>query len=259
MQRCGNCNAPIPDDAESCQFCSTETERGRRLRLERAQRLEVEQREAQRKADQAAAASRSRALAEASGAANRSLMWSLLGLLACCLPLGPIIGIVTARRAKELAVQGGTSTGHAHVALGVGIACALLSVAGWSTIALIARAEANRKTELEVLIAKGVGDAALTSATACALTELELMNSKYRDYDWLNTGLTCGTQLTVTGSEAVLEGSHFTKDQQRVPVVACFHRGDRWGIAQVRPDARCDQPPPLPEPEDSGPKRKRAP
>jgi hypothetical protein len=252
VQRCVQCNAPQQDDVEACSFCGTLTEHGRRLKLER----EAQAREAERRAQLQASSQRAQLLAEAGRSVNRSLLWSLLGLLACCLPLGPIIGIVTARRARELAEKNGASTAHATVALAVGIGCVVFSLGGWGGIGWIAKLEADRKAELHALIAKGDTDATLSMPTACALAELELMVSKYEGFNTLNHDLSCGTRLEQDSDEARLLEAHFTKERERVPVVACFHRvSGRWGVSQVRGDDRCDAPPPAPSGDDGAPKR----
>src|SRR5215210_4993972 len=90
--RCPNCHAPINDDAESCTHCGVETERGK---VARQQRLAAEA-EAKKRGERDAFNTRVRQIGEVTASANRSLLVSLLGLLACCLPIGPIVGIVLA-------------------------------------------------------------------------------------------------------------------------------------------------------------------
>jgi hypothetical protein len=243
--RCPNCHAPITDDAESCGHCGTVTERGQELRKKRL----ASEAEAKQRAEKDAFASRVRQIGEVTAAANRALAVSLLGLLACCLPAGPIAGIVMAQGARQKAQTLGVSPGRAAVALAVAVVSLAGSLFLWGLIGVIAKQEADRKRELHAVIAKEATGETLSAAGACALLELELMNSKYEGFDSFNDELSCPGEVVPHGTaEAKLLGSHFTKAKGRVDVVACFHRSGAWAVKQLRADDNCDAPAPQPPP-----------
>ena len=64
--------------------------------------------------------------------------------------------------------------------------------------------------------------------TACALTELELLETKFEGYSSLDD-FECGpsSDLDLNGDEALLSGVHFLKSERRVPVFACLHREEQ--------------------------------
>ncbi len=238
--RCSNCHAPIADDVESCSHCGTVTEQGREARKQRA----AQEAEAKKRAERDAFALRVRQIGEVTAAANRSLMVSLLGLFACCLPVGPIVGIVLARGAQAQAKTLGVPSGRGTAAFAVGIVALVSSLFMWGFVGVIAKTEADRKRELNAVVAKEASGEKLTSAGACALLELELIASKYEKYDAFNDTLTCPGEIEPHGErEAKLLESHFTHDQKRVDVVGCFHKaGGTWTVKQLRADDNCDAP-----------------
>lgn len=249
--RCPNCHAPIPDDAESCTHCGVETEAGKLARQRRA----AAEAEAKKRAERDAFNARVRQIGEVTAAANRSLLVSLLGLLACCLPVGPIVGVVLARGAQRQAEGLGVPGGRGTAALAVAIVALVFSLSGWGFIGVIVKQEAERKRELNAIIAREAKGETLTSAGACALLELELMSSKYEKYDAFNDDLTCPGEVVPHGErEAKLLDSHFTHSNKRVDVVACFHKsGSTWTVKQLRGDDNCDAPPPQPAGKEGGP------
>ncbi|MBL8950659.1 MAG: hypothetical protein JNK82_07780 [Myxococcaceae bacterium] len=245
--RCSNCHAPIGDDVEECEHCHTVTESGRELRRQRAEAAAAQEAAAKQRAERDAFTTRIRQIGEVTSAANRSLMVSLLGLLACCLPVGPIIGVVLARGAQKQAETLNVPGGRGTAALVVSLVALSFSLFGYGMVGWVAKAEADRKNALHAIIAKEASAETLSSAGACALLELELINAKYEEYSAFNDELTCPGEVVPHGAgEAKLLGSHFSREKRRVDVVACFHKSATWSVKQLRADADCDAPPPPP-------------
>lgn len=255
MYRCSTCNAPSNEQSETCTFCGTVTAHGLALRAERAraqeesakQKRALEQ-EQQRRELLAASAAKGRALQEINASIGRSVLLSTVGLFMCCLPVGPIIGLLMAKGARaRAAALSPADPGKGFVALVIAIVCLVASLAAWSGLGLMFKAEAERKAELRAVIAKDPANPQLGIATACALTELELLNSSYERYNHLNNDFVCGGKLEQDGELARLTGSHFIREQKHVDVVACFEHGQVWSVKQVRADDDCTAPPPLSE------------
>ena len=80
--------------------------------------------------------------------------------------------------------------------------------------------------------------------TACALTELELLETHYDDFTTLED-LECTTTaaLEQNGDEAVLRDLRFEKsDRKKVELVSCLHYLNKWSVAQLRADDDCSAP-----------------
>lgn len=244
MTPCRHCNAPIGDDAETCQFCGVITARGVALKDARAQKEEVEAK--QREAAQAAQAQSARlaAQAEASRINQTSMLWSIIGTVLCCVfPIGPVVGLIYASRARAL----GKAHGFTAPIGGLIVASAglLLALSTWVLVGVTAAKEEARKSDLR----KAIGTAEnLDLTTACKLAELELLLTDYEGFDTYSdfeceqTG-----DLEVKAQEATLRDIRFLKSKDRTPLVACFrHNSTRWVVKQLRADDACDAPPPVP-------------
>jgi hypothetical protein len=243
VTRCPQCNAPLVDDVESCIFCGTLTEAGRRVRSERATQQKLEAQLAQQRASMTAQSEQSRATQEIARAGTRAILWSVLGLLACCLPIGPIVGLVMSRGAAQLAKKHGLDSSRATLGLAVSASCLLICVGMWIFIVVLGVKESNHKAELLSVVEAGAGKPALSAPTACALAELELMETKFGDFSYANHDFHCSSDLTLKGDDARLLGSYFMKESKRVPVVACFHKTARWSVQQLRSNDACNAPP----------------
>lgn len=243
MTPCRHCSAPIGDDAESCQFCGMITARGVAMKDARAAKAEVEAKE---RAVAQTVDARSKALAaqaEASKANQTGLLWAILGTILCCIfPIGPVVGLVHALRARGLGkVHGFTAPLSAMVVSTLGLGFALMM---WVLMGVMAVKESSRKSELRKVI--GAAET-LDLKTACALTELELFQIDYQgfgpfmDFDCEATGA-----LEVRDDQAVMRALHFDKSsKERIAFVACFQRNAaHWSVKQLRPDEDCDAPPP---------------
>jgi hypothetical protein len=245
MTPCRHCSAPIADDAETCQFCGFITARGVALKDARAQREEAEAKQQQFAQTAQAQAARLSAQAEASRVNQASLLWSILGTVLCCVfPVGPVVGLIYALKARGL----GKTHGFSPPLGGLIVSVAGLLVAGslWTMLGVMAVKEQTRKTELR----KAIGSAeVLDLKTACRLAELELLQTDYEGFD-VFSDIDCDStgDLEADGSEATLRDVRFIKSTEPTPFVACFRRNaTHWVVKQLRADEDCDAPPPPPK------------
>lgn len=245
MQKCSNCSAPLQDSVEQCGFCGTLTDRGAQLKQQRA----VQDDAARHAAEQRAAADQVRARQAAQYSVDSAGRWalysSLLGSMLCCfVPVGSIMGIVFGMRARGLAAQHRIpSAGMGTAGLVIGVIGLVGSIMMWIAVGVMMVNESRHKKELQA----SLGDLTAQQVdlkTACALTELELLESKFEGYSSIDD-FECGpsSDLDLSGDEAVLSGVHFLKGEQRVQVFACLHRKNKWSVQQLRGDDDCSAPP----------------
>ena len=240
MTTCENCRAPLSDDLEKCSHCGSITARGIALRAER-QRQEEQARAAEReRANATADAQRRAAMAEVDKLGKWSLIAALVGTILCCVfPVGPALGVYFSRRAGALAKQHGlTSAGLGPLGFIVSLVGLGLAVFVWIGAGVMSFNESQRKAALRAEIGSAE---TLDLKTACALTELELLETHYEDYisteDFECAGV---AELAVDGKRALLRGGRFTKDQQRIEVFACLEQRSGWVVEHLRHDADCD-------------------
>ena len=244
MQKCSNCSAPLQDNIEQCGFCGTLTDRGVQARQERALKGDAERHAAEQRAavDQV----RARQAAQYSvDSAGRWAFWSsVLGALLCCfVPAGSVMGIIFGMRARGLAAQHrlpGAGLGTTGLVFGViGLVASMMM---WIAVGVMMVNESRHKKALQA----SLGDLTaqqLDLKTACALTELELLETKFEGYSSLDD-FECGpsSDLDLNGDEALLSGVRFLKSERRVPVFACLHRKNKWSVQQLRGDDDCSAP-----------------
>lgn len=169
------------------------------------------------------------------GTATQSLIWSIAGVVLCCLPLG-VVGIVQGLRARSASLARAFPVpGTAKVGLWLGIASCLTSI-GFFTWAAIsasndeARARA-RAAEIDRLVGARAQSATLESSVACQLAEARTLQSGWdnrRGYTF--DRFECPGRLTQTGDVAQLEDFRFHATSEEVRVFVCFKRGARWYV-----------------------------
>jgi hypothetical protein len=245
MQKCTNCSAPLQDLVEQCTFCGTLTDRGVQVRQQQAMKGDAERHAAEQRAAADQVRARQAAQSSVDSAGRWALYSSLLGSLLCCfVPVGPVLGIVFGMRARGLAAQhrlAGAGLGTTGLVFGVvGLVC---SMTLWIAAGVMMVNENKHRGELKAAL----GDLTahqLELRSACALTELELLDTRYEGYSSLDD-FECGSStsdLELNGDEAVLRGVQFVKGQRRVPVVACLHHRNKWSVKQLRGDDDCSAP-----------------
>ncbi len=254
MNRCPTCNAPMEDPLEPCRFCGAVTPEGlaakkeraraeEELRLAEERRLQDEAARARAQAEEEARRARAKLETELNSSGTQAIVWSLVSLL-CCLPIGPVVGIVIALRARRLAAARGLPAGRATAGLAVAISSLVLCFGAWVGVGISIHVENQRKAELRAAIDKGAGAEQLDGPTACALAELEMIDAKYEGYTYVNADFKCSGRVVQEGDQARLLDAYFTESQKRTELVACFTKGARWAVKQLRADEDCNAPPP---------------
>ncbi|MBL8912452.1 MAG: hypothetical protein JNM17_17300 [Archangium sp.] len=245
MTTCGHCSAPLKDDLEMCGHCGTVTPFGIAQRQARAAKQEQAQAANQQRSDAEATRLRQVAMREVEQYGKWSVISSLLGIILCCIfPVGPALGIYFGLKARALARERGVpNVGGGAAGTIIGYAGIALAIMTWVGAGVMQVMESKRKEELRMQITKGE---TLDLKSACALTELELLETRYEGYitgnDFECDGL---AEFEVKGKEAVLHGARFTRESKRIELISCLKlSGSSWTVKQLRPDEDCDAPPP---------------
>lgn len=245
MTTCPHCSAPLTRaDVEECGHCGVVTPFGVAARQARAAKEEQARAANQQRSEAEAARLRQIANREVAQLGKWSVLSSVVGVALCCaFPVGPALGIYFGSRARKLALERGVpNVGGGMAGTIIGYAGLLLAVAVWVGVGVMAVVESRHKAELRAMITPGD---ALDLKSACALTELELIETHYESYastlDYECSGL---AELEVKGKEAILRGSRFTREGKRVELVSCLKLGSAWAVKQLRDDEDCAAPPP---------------
>lgn len=239
MVKCANCSAPIKEDLEQCGFCGSITALGIAAKASRDKQAQAASQAAQQRSAIDAQAAKLRAQGEIDQSGKWALISSIVGTVVCCLfPVGPVMGIVFGLRARRLAAQHGlhgASLGTAGLSIGIlGVA---LAVFVWVGAGVMSVLENRHKSELRARLGSSE---TLDLNTACILTELELMETRYEGFSAL-TDFECTTtgDLAVNGREAVLTDTHFDNSGTRKAVVSCLQLKSKWTVKQLRADEDC--------------------
>jgi hypothetical protein len=177
--------------------------------------------------------------------ATFSLVFAVLGLVCCLLPVPGIVAVVLGRRANSLARAKGVQE-PTKATLGIVLGLIPLPVAvlfyGWVIVREIERSE--RIEELEVSTAASGVSQSLSAATACELAELRLLRDGLEGH----TGggfedFECAGRLSVAGDRATLDDFGFNQtDAGRVSLRVCLSFGTRWTVSGFRKSAACAEP-----------------
>lgn len=241
---CYNCGAKIGPTAPGCPYCGATTAHGQQLEQAAvAQSAHHLQAQRQLKLTQQMERDRQRKQAMES-AATFALISGLLGFVTCCLPLGPVLGIIMGLKARRLARE----TGFARPMRGtVGLVCGVIGLlgaaAGW---AWFISDQITKDQDIEALKA-ATADLAeereLSEEGACKLVQLELLEgSSYTIYR--ASKVKCKGGLKRDGERAVLSDVRILKTKV-ITVKGCLawngkiwvvkktpRRGDCWPKAE---------------------------
>ena len=132
----------------------------------------------------------------------------------------------------------GAALGTAGLAFGaIGV---VLAVTSWIAVGVMAVQENKHRAELHAQLGN-LTDTKLELKTACALTELEMIERRYEDFSSMDDFECAATgDLEVTGEAAVLRDLHFKKSEKSVELVSCLRYRNKWSVHQVRADDDCD-------------------
>lgn len=233
---CSRCGATIDPLALACPFCKLTTPAGVMAEERRREEARV-------RAGYEAHASVHRQHAEhrrLMGTANQALVFSLLGIVLCCLPTG-IVGIVQGARARAMAKAANVPPpGRATVGLVLGIVSIVSSIGFIVFIELGVQEDkkvANARIDaIEASVGARAANAALERDVACGLAEQYVLRNGFggnRGYSI--AGFDCPGRVRVTSGEAAeLDTFRFTHgSSDKFETVACFKRGAKWFVADV--------------------------
>jgi hypothetical protein len=234
LSLCENCGAALVVEAAECAYC-------RRPNPSFAQRAEAQVKAAS-DAEQAARREQERLVDRK---ATFSLVFGVLGLLCCLLPVPGVVAVVLGRRANSLARAKGLVE-PTKATLGIVLGLIPLPVAvlfyGWVIVREIERSE--RIEELEGRTAASAVAQNLSVATACELAELRLLRDGLEGRTGTGfDGFECAGRLSVAGDRATLDDFGFNQtDAGRVSLRVCLSFGTRWTVSGFRKTAACAEP-----------------
>jgi hypothetical protein len=239
MHRCERCGGLVQDQIPACPYCGAITPFGAQVQSAAAMtshaRAQQELAQEQKRHAQAMTA-----LARTAWA---SLIVSVLGLVTCCLPLASLLAIALGLRAAFVARK------HKLTLPAAGVVGILLGVVGivsavgfWIFFGVDQYYEEQLKRELWRRIGNGDTAQVLAQPTACAMAELELLETSHRGYTRSHE-VRCHGKLTVTGETAVLHDLMVRGSGDSYRAFVCFKRGAKWMVAEIRADAACGSEP----------------
>jgi hypothetical protein len=181
--------------------------------------------------------------------ATTALVWSIIGLVVCCVPVPGIVAIVLGRRVRvRSAARGWVPASTASVAMALGAVNLCIFVAFFVLVAGEMRELDELKAQLHAQAEVGASAEVLAQPTACALAELRLLEDGWKKHRGNNTmaeSFECDGKFEVQGDTGVLKDLSFKKNSKiRVILDACLVRGERWHIDRiVLAGTACDAPP----------------
>jgi hypothetical protein len=237
--KCAQCGAMIDPLALACPYCRFTTPAG----VVAHQRAEQERQSQAQWHAHAHYQHQVVANRRLDSASTQALVWSLVGIVLCCTPMS-VVGIVMGARARTIAAQTSAPVpGKATAGLVLGILGALWSLGffGWAMIQsqMDEEATGERIAAIEKRVGAKASQAALSHDTACDLAEVYALRNGWagnrgqslKDFE-------CVGKLTPTGDRAELEDLQFRHLGSSYRVHACFKRGAKWYVTELR-DGAC--------------------
>lgn len=239
MDNCGHCGAAIDPGAYECPYCKVPTRRAAELRSQQEQQAHAR---AQWEA-QAQYAQQHVLRNQLASTAKQSLIWSLVGIVSCCTPFA-IVGVVQGVRARGMATSlRAPVPGSATIGLVLSVLGCLSSI-GLVTVALVqshsdAEAASQRTSQLKKSLGAGASAGRLDHPTACALAEIYALESGFDGHPgYALNKFDCIGKLTNGQEGAQLETFRFRWSSTSYDVNACFKKGARWYVSELR-EASC--------------------
>ncbi len=244
MANCQKCGAALTAGATVCSYCGSATHLAHDLVRQahvQQQQLAYQQHQAQLHRE---VARQHEAQASIKRTAMHSLIWSLLGLFCCLIPVFGVVGIVMALRARRMAKEYGlVIPATATLGMVMGAFALVASALAYTMVIVQELQRANRIDELEERIRAPATADALSSSTACDLAELSLLKDGIAGHSGSNLeGFECVGQLSQAATRAELDDYSFVLSNQRRHVRVCYKRGLRWAIVGFRVSATCAGP-----------------
>ena len=243
---CQSCGAVLDPAALSCPYCQAPTPAAA---IAHQREMQAAEAHAQREAAarwQAEAAARARL----ETVAKQSVLWSVVGVFLCCLPLG-VVGIVQGVRARGLAAEARVAVpASAQAGLWVGILSCVMSIVflTWASVRSD-RLEDQAHARIAVLEGEtraGATAPALDAKTACGLAEIYALQNGFDGQSGHDLSVfECAGKLSGGADRAALEAFRFHYGSTKTDeATVCFERGTKWFVRQLTKDACPGAPPP---------------
>jgi hypothetical protein len=246
MAQCNHCGAGLGPADTSCRYCGHTTDYG--VQQQHAQQHWQQHRDyAQDQWDRhQQQADRAQAEQSLKRSASHALWWSLGSVVLCCFPAS-IVGFVLAIRSRRLARRTGlVIPSSATMAIVISSFGLLLGAVTVVYVAVTEMQLSDRRQELRKRVDKYAGDEKLKRKTACAMAELELLESGHGDVLPGNIdGFKCSGKMKRDGDLASVDPVRFRGTSEKFELRACFERGAEWYFKDFRPrDSSCEGDPP---------------
>lgn len=238
MLSCQNCGAQVEPNSPKCEFCGALTAGGIWQQHDEQRREREQEQAAQAQAHHQAAQEHHHRLRQEQAlksSASSALIWSIVGAVLCCIPIPAVVALVMSLRvraeAKRMSVPWPT---NGIAALGISVLSILAFVGLIVNSVLEDQARDERIGALESKANKGSKKKKLKLDTACALVEIELLQTTFEGQAGSNLDtVKCPGDLKVKGKSAKLDDIHAQYNQKKVRLVACFKRGSKWSVDEL--------------------------
>jgi len=235
---CKQCGATVSPHDEVCPYCQAITPYGLQQQQARVAG-ETYKQQAQAQLDAQGEAHRRQQQREAlESSATYALIAGAVGLVTCCLPVGPIAAIVLGVKAQRHAVQQDLpKPPRALLGIILGIVGLVGAVVGWIWCYNDTSTRDEDVAGLKKASNKGAKKGVISKKTACQLVKIEVLSGGYALYD--EAKIDCRGKLEVTGDRAVLQNVKLERTEPD-KVTGCLERVDeRWVVAELREDGQC--------------------
>lgn len=236
--KCAQCGALVDPLALACQYCRFTTPAG----VAAHQRAQAEAEQRAHWHAHAHLTQQATTNARVQSSSNHALIWSIIGTVLCCLPLG-VVGIVLAVRARSLAKRLGTPPpARATLGLALGIVSSVLSVA-FVVYAIVQsehdKEEAGKRiTTIEQELGPAPSAHVLERSTACGLAEIHALRTGWDGRQgYALEGFECVGKIRLQRNRATLDDFRFrigNAPNKRFDVNVCFKRGAVWYVSDMR-------------------------
>lgn len=238
MLTCQNCGAQVEPNAPKCEFCGTLTAGGIWQQHDQQRREQEQEQAAQAQAHyQAAQEHQARMHREAAlkSSASSALIWSIVGAVLCCIPIPAIVALVMSLRVRAEAKRMGVPwPTNGAAALGISVLSILAFIGLIVNSELEDRAREERVSKLEDRVKKDAKKKKLDLDTACTLVELELLQKNFENNSKSSLdSVKCPGELKRKGKTAKLDDVVARYGEEKVRLVACFKRGNRWSVDEL--------------------------
>lgn len=240
--KCHACGAVLGSTQPACPFCGITTPYGAHLEHQAKQHalnIDLLKQQQEHASDQQRRDEAKRSLDRTS---KLSLIWSIAGLVMCCMFVPSVVALVFGTRARKMAHKYQLVLPTSATA---GLFLGLIGLVGGVGLIWIGVTEDRARTQRIAAIDRELGDRArmptLEHAVACLLAEKRLQQGAFRGTGSIDA-FECDGKLEQTSDHATLRNLRFTKSNDNFVVKVCLEKGERWSVSGFRLNATCNEP-----------------